>query len=198
MPASADGGRQVGGLLLGAGFSRRFGADKRFHALPDGTPMAVATTRKYVQVFDPVCVVVRPDDAQLRELLGALDASLQFVEAADAHLGMGHSLAAGTAELDWDYTFVGLLDMPFVAVATLAALREAAARGERIIRPSHHGRVGHPVGFPRALLPQLRRSTGDAGARDVLREHAQRVTPVEVDDTGVLIDLDRPADAPAE
>jgi molybdenum cofactor cytidylyltransferase len=195
-----------GALLLAAGVSRRFGADKRTHLLPDGTSLLQATANKYVGCFDHVVVVLRPTDAELaRELttrFGGPPARkrggrLHVVTAAQAHLGMGHSLAAGISAVgNWDYAFVALGDMPFVETATLRQLEGAmaSADGAAIIAPVFEGRPGHPVGFGHDHFEALGALTGDSGARSILKNFTHQVVEVAVSDPGVLHDVDRPAD----
>ncbi|NJN51064.1 MAG: NTP transferase domain-containing protein [Gammaproteobacteria bacterium] len=55
----------AGALILAAGFSRRFGTDKRLHRLADGELMISATLRRYQQVFSSVAVVVRDSDSEI-------------------------------------------------------------------------------------------------------------------------------------
>ncbi|MCK7579437.1 MAG: NTP transferase domain-containing protein [Chromatiales bacterium] len=58
----------------------------------------------------------------------------------------------------------------------------------------HRGQRGHPVGFSAEFAPALRALQGDRGARDLLARHADRLQCLEVDDPGVLLDVDTPAD----
>lgn len=191
-----------GALLLGAGFSRRFGSDKRRHlvTLPDGSrvPMLCATAGLYARVFVETVVVVRVGDEDLSTLL-ARQAGVRTVVAADAAGGMGHSLAAGIRAVSgWSYAFVGLGDMPFVRPETLRELRTTMERcladGQRscILQPWHDGRPGHPVGFGAPHFAALAALTGDEGARRVLRDAHHDLVRLEVDDPGVLQDVDEP------
>ncbi len=190
-PAQSIPRSAIGALLLGAGFSRRFGSDKRFHTLPDGSLMSVATTRAYLAVFDHVRVVLRPDDSSLQTTLAALEGRIEFAYAADAQLGMGHSLAAGAAGLTCQFVFVGLLDMPFVKHAMLTTLADSATAGT-IVQPRHNGAGGHPVGFDQCFYSALCNLHGDQGARPVLQANAGVIRSIAVDDPGVLADLDQP------
>ncbi len=191
-----------GALLLAAGASRRFGSDKRRHLLDDGTPMLVASVRRYAAAFPSLIVVLRPEDDDLAALVAAAadDLDVRVVRCADACSGMGHSLACGArAAASWSYLFVALSDMPWVRPQTLQRLRAAleAAPADAVVRPFHHGHPGHPVGFGGVHLPELATLQGDEGAREVIRRNG-RIIRVDVDDPGVLQDLDEPPGEPGK
>ena len=52
----------AGALIVAAGFSRRFGSDKRRYVIADGDPLLLATVKAYSEVFPNVAVVLRHDD----------------------------------------------------------------------------------------------------------------------------------------
>jgi molybdenum cofactor cytidylyltransferase len=116
--------------------------------------------------------------------------------AADEGLGSSLRAAAGDLPPDTAAVVVGLADMPAVRSATIAAL--VAAFGplgpDGIVAPRHAGRRGHPVVFGARHLAALRALRGDEGARALLAERAADLVLVDVDDPGVLLDLDVPAD----
>ncbi|MNF01025.1 Purine catabolism protein PucB [compost metagenome] len=82
-------------------------------------------------------------------------------------------------------------DMPWIAQATLGQLA-AVADLSRIVLPEHDGQQGHPVLFGRDFWPALSRLTGDEGARSVVKAHPASCIRLEVQDAGVLQDVDRP------
>ena len=93
------------------------------------------------------------------------------------------------------------VDHPLVRPETVAALIAAFAEGggeALIVRPTFQGKHGHPVLFSAALFGELLHGAapegaeGAEGARSVVRSHAGAVSDVEVDDGGVLIDVDTP------
>ena len=190
-----------GALVLAGGFGRRFGGDKRRRRLADGRTLLETTLDCYRGLFDPLIVVLRPEDRNWSAELAGCDK----VFTADARLGMGHSLAAGVEALCGcakqagaaKAVFVALGDMPWVKRATLQALRQAMQSAAAIVRPTHLGAPGHPVGFGCAYFPELRSLTGDLGAKALLNRHADRVLSLAVQDPGVLRDVDRPTDLPS-
>ena len=184
----------IAGVLLAAGAGTRFGGRKLLHPLPTGTPVGVAALRNLRSAVPRVVTVVRPGDDELRLLLAGEGAPI--VECAEAERGMGHSLAAGVAaELDADGWVIALGDMPHVRPDTIRAVVEALEQGAPLVVPVFAGQRGHPVGFGRGFRDDLLRLTGDAGARVVLMSHASAVHQLEVDDPGVVQDMDTPTDA---
>lgn len=160
--------------------------------MADGRTLLQATLARYQGAFEDVMVVLRPDDASWSDELVGSDK----IYAADSQLGMGHSLAAGVAAAEHlDALFIALGDMPWVAQATLKALRGALRSPTHIVQPVHGGAAGHPVGFGRAYFPELRELTGDLGARTVLRRHDDAIIRLPICDPGALQDLDVPPSA---
>lgn len=189
-----------GALIIAAGYSRRFGSDKRLFKLKHDEPLLLACIKPYRAVFANVAVVVRSSDSELTHLFGTrLGRRAPIIVATDhAHLGMGASIADGVRALvDWDYFFLGLGDMPYVLPATLELLnaRMVAARADRqpcIVVPMFAGTAGHPVGFSRDFFAELIALTGDRGARAVIDAHAPAVQRIDVEDPGVVTDIDQP------
>jgi molybdenum cofactor cytidylyltransferase len=90
---------------------------------------------------------------------------------------------------------VAPVDQPLVSAATVRLVLEAWRRTRApIVRPAREGRHGHPVLFDRALFDALRRADPSAGARGVVRAHADRAVDVPVDDDGAFADIDTPED----
>ncbi len=107
--------------------------------------------------------------------------------------GMGTSLACGIAAAgDADAWLVGLADMPWIRPSTVRSLVDALREGARLVAPSYRGRRGHPVGFGAPLRDPLLQLRGDSGARVLLQEPGSRLKRIEVDDPGILLDVDAP------
>lgn len=86
------------------------------------------------------------------------------------------------------------VDNPAVAPATVRALLEAWRRSRAaIVLPRCRGRRGHPVVADMSIAGEFRDEGLPDGARTVVRRDPGRVLALEVDDPGVLDDLDTPA-----
>lgn len=150
------------------------------HALSTHLPVSVVTTealadtaRRYVASRD---VVVLP----ARGTPGAQTP------------GMGVSIAAGVSARPHASGWLVLPgDMPVVQAATLLAVA-AALEHHPVAYAQYRGRRGHPVGFGAELFTELATLTGDEGARRLVARYPAHA--VEIDDPGVLIDIDTEAD----
>lgn len=177
-------------LVLAAGFSRRFGADKRLARLGDGRTVLESVVQA-IEAAGLDCVVAQNSD---RQLPLAVSLKRLTIPAAIAARGMGASLAAAVQQLPSDTDLiVCLADMPFVLPSTYAALA-AAMRPGRIVCPRYHGKRGNPVGFSNSFREALIQLEGDRGARDLLQKWIESVDFIEVDDPGIHRDIDLPQD----
>ena len=186
---------RIVGILLAAGVATRFGSNKLLHALPDGTPIAVASLRNLRAALPRVVAVIRPGAFELEERLRREGAQVTTCERAEE--GMGTTLAhAVRASRDADGWVVALADMPFIRSETIRGVVERLAAGAAIVAPAWQGERGHPVGFAGRFGGDLERLAGDAGARELLKGALATVELVDCDDPGVLRDIDRPEDLP--
>jgi molybdenum cofactor cytidylyltransferase len=88
-----------------------------------------------------------------------------------------------------------LADHPAVAASTIDALTAERIRQPwPLIRvPRFEGRRGHPVWFSRAIVAEFLALPADGAARDVVHSHAAETEYLDVDDPGVVADIDDPA-----
>jgi molybdenum cofactor cytidylyltransferase len=103
-------------------------------------------------------------------------------------LGMGFSIAAGVAaRSDGGGWLVLPGDMPLVRPSSIQRVAQGLAH-HAVVFAQHRGRRGHPVGFGAELFSELVQLTGDEGARRLMARYPSH--GMELDDPGVLIDVD--------
>jgi molybdenum cofactor cytidylyltransferase len=180
-------------ILLAAGSSRRFGDEKllaayKGRALFEHSLDALADS----PFIDEIVVVIRP-----RFPVPSGRQRCRFVVNPDHEEGMGSSLRAGvraTPEGVAAYV-IALADMPDIKpelIASLIACYRSA--GKTIVVPVYRGRRGHPVVIGGELRDMLLQTTGDVGARAIIRDHPERVGHFETDNEAVVFDVDVPED----
>lgn len=183
----------IAGILLAAGRSLRMGQPKLL--LPwQGVPLVRHVAQQALaSKLDELIVVVGHRAAHVTAALH--DLPLRIVHNQAFLDGQSTSLRSGLAALpaDVDAAVVLLADQPLLRPSTIDTLMDAYhQRGAAIIAPKFGGQRGNPVLFAHTLFAELAAITGDQGAREVLRTHAAEISLIDVDDIGVLLDLDTP------
>ena len=56
--------------------------------------------------------------------------------------------------------------------------------------PRHAGRRGHPIWFSRDLIAEFLAFPENGAAREIVRSHAAQTEFLDVDDAGILADID--------
>lgn len=182
-------------IVLAGGQSRRMGARNKLLIEVDGRAMvARAVDTVAAAGFSPIVVVTGHEAERVRELLAGRDVT--FAHNPDFPEGISTSLRAGINALpdEVDGALVALGDMPRVRSDHLERLAAAfdPATGCAICLPTRQGKRGNPVLWARRFFAEMADVGGDVGARHLIGEHADQVCEVEMEDDGVLIDVDSP------
>jgi molybdenum cofactor cytidylyltransferase len=187
-------------IVLAAGLGSRFaGAGHKLEQLladeGDGLAAAVMshTLRHALASGLPVLVVTTAELAPLaHEDVAARDVLIVPKAAPVRGRGMGDSIAAGVAaRSDAPGWLLLPADMPRVKPSTMQAVAQALST-HSVAFAQHQGRRGHPVAFSAELYSELIGLTGDEGARRLVARYPAHA--VDVDDPGVLIDIDTSED----
>ncbi len=89
---------------------------------------------------------------------------------------------------------MALGDQPLVQLETLRGLLDfAAAHADKVTQPSRNGRGRHPVILPGAIVARLQHSAAE-NLKQFLVTSGVPVARCEMDDPGLDLDLDEPAD----
>lgn len=183
-------------IVLAAGAGSRFEGDGHKLAQGFADSSVLGTTLRHVMASHlPVVVVTTPALADLacRHVASRDVVVLPAVGSGSSEpVGMGYSIAAGVAARAHAPGWLILPgDMPLVQASTLTKVA-AMLSDHPVAHAQYRGRRGHPVGFAAELYSELVVLSGDDGARRLLSRYP--VAQVEVDDPGVLLDVDTDAD----
>jgi len=183
---------QGAAILLGAGFSTRFGQDKRLIEL-QSKPLLSYTARLYSNVFSDTILVLRDTDNSLSKLVPE---DIEIVYTDRAQYGISESIKAGlNVRLETSWVVIGLIDMPFVKSITLHLLRDQMMKSpQQIVRLRYRNRPGNPVGIPKQYYSSLLSLTGDQGARKFFTRWEANTLVLDVVDGGIHRDIDTQED----
>ncbi len=183
-------------IVLAAGRGSRFlGADHKLAQRLGSATVFATTLRHAVATQLPVVVVTTQAFADVaRRSVAARDVVVlpEVGTPGQDALGMGYSIGSGVGAIpDAGGWLILPGDMPMVRSDTmLEVARELADHA--VVFAQHKGVRGHPVGFSAELYSELVTLRGDEGARRLVARYP--AIGVEVDDPGVLIDVDTEAD----
>jgi molybdenum cofactor cytidylyltransferase len=180
-------------VVPAAGRSARFGAIKLL-ADVGGRRLIERTIAALLDAGVPRVVVVgRATDAFSGVALLS-DRRVAIVVNTEPERGMFSSIQVGLAAAAGRVVLVLPADMPFVSAATVMAVAGRAIEMGTTVVPVHAGRRGHPIAIPGALCEPLLALPATATLKDGLAALTPATTVLDVDDAGVLRDVDVPGD----
>ncbi|MBA3672151.1 MAG: nucleotidyltransferase family protein [Gemmatimonadaceae bacterium] len=176
----------IAGVLLAAGSSSRFGAQKLVAPLR-GRAVIEWSLGTLASAVDECWVVVPSLDDAVAVVVRRAEGRAHIVANVDRHGGIASSIVAGVSALpaDCDAAVIALGDEPLIAAAVVMTMvRRFVADDHDAVMPNYRDGPGRPVLFSRALFPALVSLRGDRGAADLLRAVGPRVCRVDVDVPG--------------
>jgi molybdenum cofactor cytidylyltransferase len=111
--------------------------------------------------------------------------------------GMASSLQAGLSALDPQIgaALILLADQPFIRPETLNQIVDRhRLSNAQIVIPMYKGSRGNPVLLDRSVFPEVMALDGDIGCRAIFGTHLEGIVNVEVEDMGILLDIDNKED----
>ncbi|MDO4446360.1 MAG: nucleotidyltransferase family protein [Bacillota bacterium] len=179
--------KKVGAILLAAGNSSRFGANKLLYEI-EGKPLVQYSMEIISQLpFEQKIVVTQyPQVEQLAKRLG-----LSWVRNENPERGISHSIRLGLekqGDMDGWMFLVG--DQPWLCRKTVEKLLETfreSLRGMAAVRCGEN--IGNPVIFSRTYKKELEKLSGDRGGKKILLLHREDVEFVAAKPEE-LVDLD--------
>jgi len=182
-------------IVLAAGESKRMGRPKQ--VLPYGRSTILETVLDHVLAspVDGTLVVLGAAADKVAPLLAKLP--VETIVNPDFRSGMLSSVQRGIRALPASAraALIFLGDQPAVGPETsgrvLAAYRVS---GRGIVLPVHAGRGGHPLLIDLKYRAEIDGLSAGIGLRELLVRHPDDIFRVEIDDPGVLLDIDTPED----
>jgi molybdenum cofactor cytidylyltransferase len=190
---------KLGVVILAAGASSRMGRPKLL--LPWGGITVIGHLLRQWQTLGAtqivvVCAAANTELADELDRLGFPSANRVFNPQPER--GMFSSIQCAASWSGWQpnvtHWVITLGDQPQVRLETLKCLVDfAAAHPASICQPSHKGRGRHPVILPAGAFSRLKDSQA-TNMKEFLSAGGYSMARCEVDDPGLDLDLDEPAD----
>lgn len=189
--------KRVSGVILAAGPSSRFGAQRpKQLAEIAGQTLVRRTVGRALEssLVEVIVVVGHAAEAVRLELRGL---AVSVVENPDFAAGQSGSVKVGLAAVDSRSKaamFVPI-DQPGLTAALIDRLiaTYASAAGA-IVLPSYGGRRGAPVIVDRSLFAELALISGDEGGRQIFEHYSDRIVELPLSSEESLVDVDREED----
>lgn len=184
----------VTAIILAAGTSSRMGKLKQlltYHGRPLLRHVVDLVTQSSV---DKIVVVLGHRQEEVAAALQGLP--IQIVINQDYSSGQSSSVKAGLKALgshSKGVLFV-LGDQPLLKSETINLLIDSFVRHGGIVAPYYDGKRGNPVLFDLSFWAEFESLQGDTGAREIINRHPEALHKIEVNDPGILLDVDTPED----
>lgn len=176
-------------VVPAAGTGERFGGAK-LRADVGGVPLIERTVGSLREAgVDDLVLVVGPDTGTL---VDARDVTV--VVNPDPSRGMFSSLQAGLQHVIADAILVLPGDMPFVLPSTIRSLIQVYEARGGVVSPRYNGKRGHPIVMPPILQQSVLAADPSSTLHHVLRAHPELRIDLDVEDRGVLRDVDTQED----
>ncbi len=186
--------KRVAGLILAAGQSQRMGSPKSLLRIHERTFLEHIFSQALEAGLSDIRIVL---GHKSEEIVRSLPHLAPYIICNPAYeTGQLSSLVRGLDAFEGvplDGVLVMLVDHPYVTRELIQKLVEAFSLATSpLVIPTCHGKRGHPVIFGQRLFAELREAPLNEGAAAVVRNHSHEILHLEVEEEGILIDLDTP------
>lgn len=179
-------------VVLASGFSRRMGEPKLLMPLHDGAPMIqhVARTLSLTSAKGVVLIYNKCLPAVQQAVN---DYPFDFLSNKDAKRGMSTSLHLGIRHVQakgGSAAIIVLGDQPGILTSSIEKMIHLSRKHpSKIIQANYQNQTSHPILFPSVFFTELQQTSGDKGARQLLKERKKdihyasvnEVAPVDID-----------------
>ena len=182
-------------ILLAAGQSKRMNGENKLTKKIKNIPLIKCALNNILKSSINEIVVVLGYQSEIIEKLIDKNDKIKFVFNPNFKNGIASSIKKGIENLSkkTDAFFISLGDMPSINYDTYNKLIEYK-KNQKIIVPMFKGQKGNPVLFPKSFTKKISSIRGDYGAKKILEMNSKEVFNLEIDDPGIIKDVDIPND----
>lgn len=182
-------------IILAAGSSRRMGSQKLLLPFGESTIIETVIDNVLNSSIDHVMVVLGPKQESIMQVIGKRP--VEFCHNKEHEKGMLSSIICGIRALPADAVsaLIFLGDQPGIPPAVTNSVIEAYNEELfGIVIPVHDHRRGHPLLVDMKYRKEVEKLDLEEGLRALRHHFPQDVLEVEVDEPGILVDIDTSED----
>ena len=186
-------GKDIHAVLLAAGRSERMGRNNKLLLIVDGIPLVRKSAINILNSnVTSMTVVTGFDENKIINALSGLN--VNFVKNINFREGLSSSLKAGLANITPtpSAVIICLADMPKIQPEHINQLIENfdPLKGWEICIPTNNGKRGNPVLIGSRFFPYIFETSGDFGAKQVMKQHSDKIVEVEIGTSDIHFDID--------
>ena len=186
-------GKDIHAVLLAAGRSERMGPNNKLLLNVDGIPLVRKSAINILNSnVTSMTVVTGFDENKIVNALSGLN--VNFVKNINFREGLSSSLKAGLANISPtpSAVIICLADMPKIQPEHINQLIENfdPLKGWEICIPTNNGKRGNPVLIGSRFFPYIFETSGDFGAKQVMKQHSDKIVEVEIGTSDIHFDID--------
>ncbi|MAG89755.1 MAG: hypothetical protein CML32_03375 [Rhodobacteraceae bacterium] len=186
-------GKDIHAVLLAAGRSERMGRNNKLLLNVDGIPLVRKSATNILNSnVTSMTVVTGFDENKIINALSGLN--VNFVKNINFQEGLSSSLKAGLANITPtpSAVIICLADMPKIQPEHINQLIENfdPLKGWEICIPTNNGKRGNPVLIGSRFFPYIFETSGDFGAKQVMKQHSDKIVEVEIGTSDIHFDID--------
>ena len=186
-------GKDIHAVLLAAGRSERMGRNNKLLLNVDGIPLVRKSAINILNSnVTSMTVVTGFDENKIVNALSGLN--VNFVKNINFREGLSSSLKAGLANITPtpSAVIICLADMPKIQPEHINQLIENfdPLKGWEICIPTNNGKRGNPVLIGSHFFPYIFETSGDFGAKQVMKQHSDKIVEVEIGTSDIHFDID--------
>jgi molybdenum cofactor cytidylyltransferase len=187
--------KKISAIILAAGTSSRMGFLKQTANIKGKSLLELVLDKVRKFPFHEIIIVLGYKHEEVMKTLKLEYEKVVINE--EYEKGMSSSLKKGVLNIskDSEAFAIFLADMPLIKEESIEkVINEFNERSCLIVAPIFNKVIGHPVIFHKNLIPEIINLEGDIGAKKVIEKYKDEASFIEIDDEGVLIDIDAPKD----
>jgi molybdenum cofactor cytidylyltransferase len=185
----------IAGIILAAGMSSRLGSAKQLVRARGQVLLDKILDEALASRLDRIVLVLGHQAAEISAALKVRENHdrLHILVNPAYRDGMSTSLRIGAGSVQNRFSAIMVLlgDQPFVRAYLINLLIDLFRSSEKdICVPVCRGRGGPPVIIGRRFYSAVMSTTGDIGARDILKSNPESILDVEIPDPKIFFDVD--------